>query len=119
MVSLAEALGVLPLQDETSAPTPPEKQTAKVLSRAILNSREYRDSLMRRITTDCLPAAVECKLYDYAYGKPIERVEIKDTSDTLERVPLETIERRIQYLGETIRLLRAKEAVKVEPQSVH
>lgn len=93
MKSLADTLG---LNDEK----PKEKlKTAKALSREILQSDDYVASVKRRIQTDTLPAAVECKLYDYAYGKPVDRVEVKDTTENLEALTSEELEAKIMALG--------------------
>lgn len=40
-----------------------------------VRSITYRRSLVRRIRNDTLPAAVECMLHHYAYGKPKEQHE--------------------------------------------
>jgi hypothetical protein len=63
------ALPELPVEIE------PEEITARSFCRGILSSHEYRLSIERRIFLNELPAAVECLLYHYAYGKPTERVE--------------------------------------------
>lgn len=84
MKTLADSLGIkTPDADTTKSPSP-SKISAKTLAKGILESNEYKRSLERRITTDTLPPAVECKLYDYAYGKPVDKVEIKDTTNRLE-----------------------------------
>lgn len=49
--------------------------TVRDFCRGVLQSREYRQSVLDRITLGLLPPAVECKMYDYAYGKPPDRVE--------------------------------------------
>ena len=52
-----------------------ENPTAQAFSMLILESKEYRQSLLRRILEDRLPPAVETKLMDYGWGKPKETVE--------------------------------------------
>jgi hypothetical protein len=80
MKSLADILGV-PDPQQPDAPVVPfeldllSPDAAQTFSIEVLNSAQYRESLLRRILMDELPAAVECKLMDYAWGKPVERVE--------------------------------------------
>jgi hypothetical protein len=45
-------------------------------AREFIRSSEYRESIARRIKNDTLPAAVEIRLLEYAYGKPKERIEL-------------------------------------------
>jgi hypothetical protein len=76
-VSLAEALGVTdPREPEKAlASDLPDDETAESFARRVIHSREYRESLLRRVLLDELPAAVEALLWHYGYGKPTERVE--------------------------------------------
>lgn len=105
MKSLADALGVASPQPDTKKQEP-RPQTAKAISRDLLNSLEYRVSLIRRIESDTLPAAVECKLYEYAYGKPVDRVEVKDTTSKLEEMTSEELEARAMALATLARRMR-------------
>lgn len=57
---------------------PQMKLTGKSFCRAIVESTEYRQSIVRRILADKLPAAVECKILDHAIGVPKQRVEMDD-----------------------------------------
>lgn len=75
--SLADLLEVFD-PDQPARPTPNITiKPARQLCLDILNSREYRESLHRRLITDTLPAQVECRLFEYAYGKPVDRVEVR------------------------------------------
>jgi hypothetical protein len=53
---------------------------AKSFSLSILRSEEYRMSVERRVRAGTLPPAVECRLMDYAWGRPVEHVEISTPS---------------------------------------
>jgi hypothetical protein len=55
---------------------------------------------------DDLPPAVECKLWDYAYGKPVERMEVKDTTSTLSTLTPEQLEERALRLAALAKSLR-------------
>lgn len=95
--TLEEALG-LTTEPEPSPSEPKVKQTAKQLAKAILASPQYAESVRRRILADTLPAAVECRLYDYAYGKPVDKVEIKDTTERLEDLSTDELMARLEAL---------------------
>jgi hypothetical protein len=88
--------------------------------RGILSSREYRQSVLDRIIIGQLAPAVECRFYDYAYGKPVERVEFKDTTDPLDDFTAEQLEDRAAKLLEVARQLRLQQQADGEPaESVH
>lgn len=123
MQSLAEALGTVPVAGGQESEAEQQKpQSAKVLSRALLNSREYRQSLIDRIALGELPPAVECKLWDYAYGKPVDRVEVKDTTRVLEHLSVEELEERALALAGLARQIRTgagRSTDDVEPEVLH
>lgn len=100
MRTLADVLGVKdPENKEAPEPTePPKKLSAKALSRELLNSKQYRASLLRRILADDLPPAVECRLMDYAWGKPIEKVEVDDKRKQLEQMSTQELRERAALL---------------------
>ena len=105
MKTIAEALGLENLPEQPSS----EKSlplSAKTFSKGILNSEEYRASIRRRVITDTLPPAVECKLYEYAYGKPVDSVEVKTSSDTLSELTVEQLEAKALALALLARKLR-------------
>lgn len=70
--TLAEFLGTDQVPD---APTQLPQLTVKEFCRGVLESQEYRKSVIQRVILGSLPPAVECRMYDYAYGKPPDRVE--------------------------------------------
>lgn len=45
-------------------------------ARSLLESDDYQASLKRRILSDTLPPAVETMMYYYAFGKPMEQLQI-------------------------------------------
>lgn len=111
MKTLAEALGVADPDkpDEPVVPVAPGT-TARSMARDILSSHAYRESVMRRITTDSLAPAVECKLYEYAYGKPVERVKIEDVTPQLGELTIEQLEQRAMLLATMARKLREQDS---------
>lgn len=115
--SLAEFLGVLDpgKPPEEQNPVPPPKMTAKQLSRGILQSQTYRESILRRVLLDTLPPAVEIRFHDYAHGKPIERVELEDKTVRLDDAPSEKLEARLLKLLDRTRQLKREQATGLPP----
>ena len=110
MKTLAEHLGVVdPKQpDQPRADAPSLKMTAKEFARGVLHTSTYRESILQRVLLGTLPPAVECLLYHYAYGKPVEKLEVKDTTDPLDDFTAEQCEERAQKLLELARQLRVR-----------
>jgi hypothetical protein len=76
--SLADFLAVPdPVDKERPVTTEPPAADLdpRDFAQGILNSQQYRESLMRRILMDELPPAVEVLLYHYAHGKPPDKVQ--------------------------------------------
>lgn len=109
MRSLYESLGLdeqgqpkpegddLPSFDASSPLTREEKTAARDLCRTIISSPQYRRSLVTRIVLGELPPALEVRLWDYAYGKPVERVAVDMNNG---EVPsLETLQARAAALA--------------------
>jgi len=76
--SLAETLGVEPLQ--TSAPPPSVTEidpdvSSRDFCRQIIASAEFRRYILHGLTLGDIPAAVVCRILNEAWGKPVERVE--------------------------------------------
>ena len=131
MKSLAEYFGVLP----DAAPADGNEQRAasaesfanlsgKAFSEAVVNSLEFRRYILNGLTLGDLPPAVICRLIDHAWGKPVDRLEVKDTTDTLEGMTAEQLEQRALFLAEVARRLRFGSALDspddvTEPGSVH
>ena len=114
-LTLAEFLGV---PDPVTKVDPSgidytSKLPVAAFCKQVLASPEYRMSLVRRITLDELPPAIEQLLYYYAEGKPVEKVEVKDTSDPLENLTIDQLEERAMKLLNVARQLRVEE----EPQA--
>lgn len=62
------------------------KNEAKNFALEVVRSDEYRASIWRRIKTDTLAPAVEVRLLEYAYGKPVERVEVTNLGENLSQL---------------------------------
>lgn len=54
---------------------------AQAFASSILDTEEYKESLLRRIRLDTLAPAVEVLLHHYKYGKPKDTVEVVHAAD--------------------------------------
>lgn len=108
--TLGEFLGLQPEQPVEEAPRPSlfDTLTIKDFCKGVLASREYRKSILDRITLGSLPPAVECRMYDYAYGKPVEKIEWKDTTDPLDDFTPAQLEDRASQLLDLARQLKSE-----------
>ena len=90
---------------------------AREFAEGILNSREYRESLIRRIKSDTLPAAVETLLYHYAYGKPKESIEVNlgTSAQDLSNLSNEELAVRAEALAKAARVAEQVRAMQTEP----
>ncbi len=75
MQSLAEFLGTHRTEDESLEPTELPQLTVKDFCRGVLESCEYRQSVLDRVRLGSLPPAVELMMYARAYGAVPDRVE--------------------------------------------
>jgi hypothetical protein len=102
MQSLAEFLGTSPAATET-APRLEDITDSKTFALAVLSSAEFRSYIVNSLTLGSLPAAVITRMMDYAWGKPVDRVEhtgkdgspiemITEVRRVIVRVPQETEE---------------------------
>lgn len=84
-------------------------------ARELLEGKDYRDSLSRRIKMDALPAAVEQMLWYYAYGKPIEQVNLNVQHEDLSSLSIEQLQLRAARLAQELEEAQAlDEAIPAE-----
>lgn len=123
METLADFLGLRAPSEDPPDDSPKLSSKASIRTRAryILSSPEYLQSVLDRIKLGTLPPALECQLYHYAYGKPVDRQEIKDTTNRLDGLTSEQVEQRATALMERARELRKAEKMEdpCEDGSVH
>lgn len=108
--SLAEYLGTVdPAKPEV--PVKPFKvpKTGEEFARAIVCSEDYRRSLKNMIFLGILPPAVHSWLLCTAFGKPIDRLEVKDTTDPIDTLTAEQCEERAMHLLELARSMKVAE----------
>lgn len=94
---------------------PRHKLTAKTFSKGILESPEYRDSLFRRITNDTLPSAVECRILDHVFGKPVEHVEMRERLIAPENLTEEYVTQKLLRVQRILGLLQSTRTNDEEP----
>lgn len=116
MKTLFDVLNPELASDVIDHDAPPVKLTAKNFSKGILESPEYRASLMLRIVSGTLPPAVECRILDHALGKPVERVEVKDQSRSIEDLSPELVKAKLHRVQRMLQLLETSRTnVEVHP----
>lgn len=107
-MSLAEYLGIPDPRKPEEPPFPsPGKLTPKAFCQAILNSSEFRTYIMTGLVLRDLPPVILQRLMDQGWGKPTERIEVKDTTTPLEEKSAEELEARAVQLAEMARRIRA------------
>lgn len=117
METLADFLGLKGTSTEGDANAPePDRWPPRAArlsirdrARAILESPEYFQSVLHRIRLGTLPPAVELRFYDYAHGKPVERIEVKDTTDDVDEMSPQELEHEAERLLDLARQLRMAE----------
>lgn len=117
--SLAESFGIKnpKLGDEQPEPIQVEDLTSQQFARSVLNSTEYRDSLLQRILFNELPPAVEIRLMEYAWGKPMERVQIEHTGNPYDGMTLAQIAERAEVLRNILQQQADETEQSDDPQS--
>lgn len=66
-------------------------------ARALIDDPEYRTLLAARLKVGEAPH-METLLWHYAYGKPVEKVEVKDTTGEFEGVSAEQLRERARAI---------------------
>lgn len=80
----------------------------KDYAKELLSSPEYRLSLAVRLQGGTLHPSIESKLWDHAYGKPKERIEIENKVDS-STLSIEEILERSERVKEIARALIKRE----------
>jgi CBS domain-containing protein len=107
METLADLLGVGSQEpQEQPAPRLEDITDSKAFALAVLNSSEFRRYIVNGLILGEIPSGIVTRLMDHAWGKPIERVEVKDTTNNLEGLTSEQLESRAMRLMEMARSIR-------------
>ena len=89
---------------------------SKAFALALIGSIEFRRYIINGLTLGDLPAAVVCRILDHGWGKPVDRVEVKDTTDPLDDLDPSQMEERAFRLWEVAKQLRLSTS---EAKAVH
>lgn len=110
MKSLAEHLGIV-ISGEPHPDEPSDEEllgmSVRDFARGILRSRDYRRSILQRVHMGTLPPAVEVLLYHYAEGKPVDKLEVRDTTSVAE-MSVEELEQRALTIASMVRDARMR-----------
>ena len=100
-----------------------EISDVKAFGLAVMNSLEFRRYILTGLTLGNLPgfSSVLLFLLAHAVGKPVERVEVKDTTVPPEQLTAEELEARSMRLAEMAKFMRRAEQFDepIETDSVH
>jgi hypothetical protein len=83
-----------------------EKDIAREFAKELLEDETYRANLKQRLQYGAVPAAVEVRLWDYLYGKPADKLEIKDDRAKLEGLSNEELVTYLEDLKNLAVMLR-------------
>lgn len=92
-----------------------ERLSAKDFCLHVVQSKEYRESIIRRVHLDALPSQVEIRLLEYAYGKPVDRLEVTDVTKRFEGWTTADLLAHLNTLTSTLQTLQETSAA----ESVH
>ena len=73
----SDSAPVRPWHSDGTLSSPAARREANSFCRDVLTSEQYRKRLRARAVAGDLPAAVETMLWDRAYGKVTDRIEVK------------------------------------------
>ena len=73
--SLADFLGTAPPADSPTETALEDLTDPRDFAEAVLKSREFRRYIVHGLVLLELPSAIVCRLMDYAWGKPTDRIE--------------------------------------------
>lgn len=100
-MSLAEFLG-----SNLEVPPPVTTQSGADFAIGVLNTHEFRQYIVSGLAAGDLPSAITVRLMDLGWGKPVERVEVKDRTDYLESLTPEAVQQRLERVQRMLQLLR-------------
>jgi hypothetical protein len=81
---------------------------AETFARTVIDDPDYYENLKLRARTGTLSPACEGLLWYYAFGKPVNRVEISTNGADLSEVPIDELADRCKQLAEAAVVLHIK-----------
>lgn len=97
-------------------------KTGADFCKALVESREYRVSIARRMLLGVLAPAIEGRVLDHTWGRPPERVQVEDLTRKPEDLTAEQLEGRALRLVEmarSIRLAPVSDEDAAEQKTIH
>jgi uncharacterized small protein (DUF1192 family) len=88
-------------QGSDALPTKYRRSTAARFARELVESDVYRQSLRDRIAEKTLPPAIEVLLWSYAFGRPLDRIQltIAEGQEDLTTLSIDELQRRAAALN--------------------
>lgn len=87
------------------------KSEAQRFARQMLQSQTYRDDLERRLLSGTLAPAIETMLWHYAYGKPIEQINLNvSQQEDLSQLSVQELFDRAKKLSDALEEAQQLEA---------
>lgn len=85
-------------------PTGVQRAEARMFALSIVRDPEYRKNLLIYARARMLPPAIEAMLWAYAYGRPVERVDVNVSQDPsrLEGLSRQELAERARLLSEVL-----------------
>jgi hypothetical protein len=89
---------------------------AQRFAREIVESESYRQTVQDRASNGTLPPAIEALLWYYAYGKPLEQVQLSLVQEDLSNLSLSELQERAAAVAK--QLQEAEEVAAAIPGTV-
>ena len=107
MKSLFESLNLADLTTPDAEPDPLLVLTGKAFSKAVLESVQFREYVVRGLLLRDIPPAVLCRLMDHGWGKPPDRIEHTLDDRSLENMTPERVREKLVHAQRLLQLLEA------------
>ena len=86
------------------------RTAAQKFAADIIDSEDYRRSILRRLNADELPPQVETTLLHYRYGKPPDEIIMSQGEDLSDKSPEELLE-ELRRLEDYLQIHNVRKAV--------
>lgn len=117
--SLADALGIQhPREKPVVDDNAPAKMSAEEFCKTLLNSSEFRVYILNGLVFNNLPPQILVRIMDQGWGKPVARIEVKDTTHVDDMLP-QQLEHRAMALAKIARHTAKERKKPTDEGSVH
>jgi hypothetical protein len=90
-----------------------ERNEARLFALSIVRNDKYQKTLVQRAETGGLHPSIETKLWEYAWGKPTERVELSISED-MSSLPTGKLVERAKHIALRLAAIESEEASQLE-----